>query len=458
MRIRDRPAAPVLETGRMTYVADLLATVSRRSRELIGWKPTEFQPRNAADILALARALLSRRGEASGTALARDILAGYAGLDAAGRLVVLTELATGFGADKAKLDAAITAYQADPTGAAALALHEAAEPRRQELIRRLNLAPGGTLALVRLRDDLLAHIGSTPELQLLDTDLVHLLSSWFNRGFLVVKRIDWSTPANILEKIIRYEAVHEIRDWDALRRRLEPEDRRCYAFFHPRLEDEPLIFVEVALTAEIPGAIGPLIADGGVAIAADDARVAVFYSISNCQTGLAGISFGSLLIKQVVEELKRELPKLTTFVTLSPVPGFAKWLAKERKSETGFLLDEERALLTALDEPDWRADGPRSQRIDRLLARAAARYFTAAKTTGNRPLDPVARFHLGNGARLERVNPGADLSASGLKQSHGVMVNYLYDLQRIEENHEAYAERREVVTSSAVKKLAAVAG
>jgi malonyl-CoA decarboxylase len=442
----------------MTYVADLLATVSRRSRELIGWKPAEFQPRTAADILTLARALLSRRGEASGAALARDILAGYAALDARGRLAVLSELATGFGADRAKLDSAIAAYQADPSGAAALALHEAAEPRRQELIRRLNLAPGGTLALVRLRDDLLAHVGSTPDLQLLDTDLVHLLSSWFNRGFLVVKRIDWSTPANILEKIIRYEAVHEIRDWDALRRRLEPEDRRCYAFFHPRLEDEPLIFVEVALTAEIPAAIDPLIADGGVALAADDARVAVFYSISNCQTGLAGISFGSLLIKQVVEELKRELPKLTTFVTLSPVPGFAKWLARERRSETGFLLDEERALLAALDEPDWRVDRTRAQRIDRVLARAAARYFTAAKTTGNRPLDPVARFHLGNGARLERVNPGADLSASGLKQSHGVMVNYLYDLQRIEENHEAYAERREVVTSSAVKKLAAAPG
>lgn len=439
----------------MTFVTDLLATVSRRSRELIGWKPAEFEPRTATDILALARALLSRRGEASGTALARDILSGYARLDMEGRLAVLRELATGFGADKARLDAAIAAYQADPTGAAALALHEAAEPRRQELIRRLNLAPGGTLALVRLRDDLLAQVGQSAELQLLDTDLVHLLSSWFNRGFLVVKRIDWSTPANILEKIIRYEAVHEIRDWDDLRRRLEPEDRRCYAFFHPRLEDEPLIFVEVALTAEIPAAIGPLIAEGGAPLAADDARVAVFYSISNCQTGLAGISFGSLLIKQVVEELKRELPKLTTFVTLSPVPGFAKWLARERRSETGFLLDEEKDLLAALDEPDWRADAVRAQKIDRLLGRAAARYFTTAKASGNRPLDPVARFHLGNGARLERINPGADLSVSGLTQSHGVMVNYLYDLTRIEENHEAYAERREVVTSAAVKKLAA---
>ncbi len=442
----------------MTFVTDLLSTVSRRSRELIGWKPAELEPRTPADVSALARTLLSRRGEASGTALARGILDAYRRLDDAGRLAVLRDFAEGFGADRDRLDAAIAAYQAEPSPAAAAALHVAAEPRRQELIRRLNLAPHGTLALVRLRDDLLARLPDHPDLKVLDDDLVHLLSSWFNRGFLVVKRIDWSTPANILEKIIRYEAVHEIRDWDDLRRRLEPEDRRCYAFFHPRLEDEPLIFVEVALTAEIPAAIGPLIAEGGTPLAADEARVAVFYSISNCQTGLAGISFGSLLIKQVVEELKRELPKLTTFVTLSPVPGFAKWLARERKTETGFLLDEERLLLAALDEPEWRADVARAQKVDRLLARCAARYFLTAKASGSRPLDPVARFHLGNGARLERINTGADLSDTGLAQSHGVMVNYLYDLSRIEENHEAYAERREVVASSAVRKLAEARG
>ncbi len=247
----------------MTFVTDLLSTVSRRSRELIGWKPAELEPRTPADVSALARTLLSRRGEASGTALARGILDAYRRLDTVGRLAVLRDFAEGFGADKDRLDAAIAAYQADPSPAAAAALHVAAEPRRQELIRRLNLAPQGTLALVRLRDDLLAALPAHPDLKVLDDDLVHLLSSWFNRGFLVVKRIDWSTPANILEKIIRYEAVHEIRDWDDLRRRLEPEDRRCYAFFHPRLEDEPLIFVEVALTAEIPAAIGPLIAEGG---------------------------------------------------------------------------------------------------------------------------------------------------------------------------------------------------
>lgn len=438
----------------MTIVADLLATVSRRSKALIGWGPDGVPARTAADVVALARTLLSRRGEASGTALARDILDSYSRLDKAGRLAVLQGFAEGFGADREKLDAAIAAYQADPNQATAAALHAGAEPSRQELIRRLNLAPRGTFSLVRLREDLLAHLPDHPDLKVLDADLVHLLSSWFNRGFLVVKRIDWSTPANILEKIIRYEAVHEIRDWDDLRRRLEPADRRCYAFFHPRLDDEPLIFVEVALTAEIPAAIGPLIAEGVTPLAVDEARVAVFYSISNCQAGLAGISFGSLLIKQVVEELKRDLPKLATFVTLSPVPGFSRWLAKERRRETGFLLDEERELLADIDAADWRADAASRQRLDKLLARCAARYFLNARTTGNRPVDPVARFHLGNGARLERINPGADLSEAGLRQSHGVMVNYLYDLQRIEENHEAYAERREVVASSSVRKLA----
>lgn len=437
----------------MTFVADLLANVSRRSRELIGWQPAARGPRRPGEIVALARTLLSQRGEASGVALGREILDGFHALDAEGRTAVLVEFAEAFGADRAKLDAAIGAYQADPGPATAAQLHDAAEPRRQELIRRLNLAPNGTQDLVRLREDVLDRLGTHAGLKLLDADLVHLFSSWFNRGFLVVKRIDWSTPANILEKIIRYEAVHAIRDWDELRRRLEPEDRRCYAFFHPQLDDEPLIFVEVALTADMPAAIAPLIAEGGTAMPADEARVAVFYSISNCQKGLSGISFGSFLIKQVVAELKRELPRLTTFVTLSPVPGLAAWLKKERRTETGFLLEDERTALAAVDEPDWRRDAARAQRVDKVLARAAARYFLTAKTTGNRPLDPVARFHLGNGARLERINPGADLSETGLRQSHGVMVNYLYDLARIEENHEAYAERREVVASGAVRKL-----
>jgi malonyl-CoA decarboxylase len=279
---------------------------------------------------------------------------------------------------------------------------------------------------------------------------VHLLSSWFNRGFLVLRRIDWSTPANILEQIIRYEAVHEIRDWDDLRRRIDPVDRRCYAFFHPAMPDAPLIFVEVALTEQIPGAIAPLLAVDRQPAAIERARTAVFYSISNTQRGLGGISFGNFLIKQVVEELRRELPKLDTFVTLSPVPGFMPWL---KQATDVPVSDEDRALLAHLDEPKWFENAELAAQLRGLLEPLAAYYFLKARTSKGRLIDSVARFHLGNGARLERINWLGDLSQKGLRESAGIMVNYLYRLEDIEKNHEAYANDGEVVASSAVKKL-----
>jgi len=257
----------------------------------------------------------------------------------------------------------------------------------------------------------------------------------------------------VLEKIIRYEAVHQIRDWDDLRRRIDPPDRRCYAFFHPALNDEPLIFVEVAFTGAIPSAIGPILAKSSDAIVPDRATTAVFYSISNCQRGLSGVSFGSFLIKQVVEEVSREFSRLSTFVTLSPVPGFASWLARERRSENPILTPEDLAQLAALDQPGWWQDGA-AERLEEPLLRAAATYFLSAKGRGGLPLDPVARFHLGNGARLEQLDFLADLSEKGLAQSHGLMVNYQYDLDDIEKNHEAFAENRTVVAASAIRKLA----
>ncbi len=330
------------------------------------------------------------------------------------------------------------------------ALHFASEPRRQELIRRLNRAPGGTGALVEMRADLLTLLNGHKDLAALDRDIVHLLASWFNRGFLVLRRIDWSTPANILEQIIRYEAVHEIRDWDDLRRRIDPIDRRCYAFFHPAMPDAPLIFVEVALTETIPGAIAPLLAVNRKPVPADRARTAVFYSISNTQRGLGGISFGNFLIKQVVEELRRELPKLDTFVTLSPVPGFMSWL-KDGKDLP--ISDEDRALLKHLDEPNWFDNAELAGELRALIEPLAAYYFLKARTAKGRLIDSVARFHLGNGARLERINWLGDLSPKGLRESAGIMVNYLYRLDDIEKNHEAYANDGEVVASSAVKKL-----
>jgi malonyl-CoA decarboxylase len=266
----------------------------------------------------------------------------------------------------------------------------------------------------------------------------------------VLRKIDWSTPAIVLEKIIRYEAVHEIRDWDDLRRRIDPVDRRCYGFFHPALVDEPLIFVEVALTEQIPGAIAPLLAEDRQPVPIERARTAVFYSISNCQRGLGGITFGNFLIKQVVEELRRDLPKLENFVTLSPVPGFMQWL---KEAEDLPLTEEDRKLFETLEQPGWVDDPQLAAPLRSALEPLAAYYFLKARTQKGRLIDSVARFHLGNGARLERINWLGDISPKALRESAGIMVNYLYRLDDIEKNHEAYANKGEVAASSAVKKL-----
>src|SRR6201987_1501973 len=332
------------------FFSDLLATISERGRSLLRRADPADGEQDSSNLVELCEALLSGRGEASGTAMARDLLDRYHKLDAAGRQSFFAALARDFGPGKEKVANAIAAWQAEPGDGNGGALHFASEPRRQELIRRLNRAPGGTGALVEMRADLLTLLNGHKDLAALDRDIVHLFGSWFNRGFLVLRRIDWSTPANILEQIIRYEAVHEIRDWDDLRRRIDPVDRRCYAFFHPALADAPLIFVEVALTETIPGAIAPLLAVKRQPVPTERARTAVFYSISNTQRGLGGISFGNFLIKQVVEELRRELPKLDTFVTLSPVPGFVSWLNQATDLP---LAEDERNILKQLDDPNW---------------------------------------------------------------------------------------------------------
>ena len=432
------------------FFSDLLASISERGRTLLGRGAPSDAQQDASELLELCEALLSGRGEASGTAIAREVLDRYRQLDEAGRLSFFETLARHYGPDRERLAQAIEIWRAQPSDEDASDLHFASEPRRQELIRRLNRAPGGTSALVALRADLLSLMNGHKDLAALDRDVVHLLSSWFNRGFLVLRRIDWQTPANILEQIIRYEAVHEIRDWDDLRRRIDPADRRCYAFFHPALIDEPLIFVEVALTEAIPGAIAPLLAEDRAPVPVERARTAVFYSISNTQRGLGGISFGSFLIKQVVEELRRELPKLENFVTLSPVPGFVQWI---KQASDVPVSDEERTLLENLEKPGWFEDAELTSQLRAVLEPLAAHYFLKARTPKGRLIDSVARFHLGNGARLERIDWLGDLSPKGLRESAGIMVNYLYRLEDIEKNHEAYANEGEVVASSAVKKL-----
>src|ERR1700712_2438072 len=432
------------------FFSGLLASISERGRTLLRRTGQTDARQDATDLIEMCEALLSGAGEASGTAIAREVLDRYHDLDEAGRISFFETLARSYGPDQEKLQRAIEAWHASPTGDGASDLHFASEPRRQELFRRLNRAPGGTRELVALRADLVEVKGRHTDLAALARDVVHLLSSWFNRGFLVLRKIAWSTPAIVLEKIIRYEAVHEIRDWDDLRRRIDPVDRRCYGFFPPALVDEPLIFVEVALTEEIPGAIAPLLAADRQLVPIERARTAVFYSISNCQRGLGGITFGNFLIKQVVEELRRDLPKLENFVTLSPVPGFMQWL---KDADDLPLTEEDRRLFETLEQPGWVDDPQLASQLRSALEPLAAYYFLKARTRQGRLIDPVARFHLGNGARLERIGwLGAHLPTH-LAQSAGIMVNYLYRLDDIEKNHEAYANDGEVVASSAVKRL-----
>jgi malonyl-CoA decarboxylase len=437
-----------------SFFSEMLQSIADRSRALIKRERREPAHERSAGIVDLCEELLSGRGEASGVALAQEILASYAELTTGPRIAFFEALATTFGHDRAAIDGAIAAWRASPSAENASELHQSSEPRRLELFRRLNLAPGGTAALVRMREQLLDAMDHRDDLAVIDDDFVHLFSSWFNRGFLVLRRIDWSTSAAILEKIIRYEAVHEITDWDDLRRRIDPPDRRCYAFFHPALVDEPLIFVEVALMREIPGAIAPILSDKREPVEPQRATAAVFYSITNCQRGLAGVTFGAFLIKQVVEEVSREVSRVATFVTLSPAPNFAEWLKRERANPVSFALDDDdREALAALDGAEWWRSPQTAEKVREPLIRAAAWYYLRARNGRGLPVDAVARFHLGNGARLERLDWLADTSERALKQSYGLMVNYLYDLDYIERNHEAYAQQRAVVASSAVTRL-----
>ena len=428
----------------------------------------------------LTQSLLSERGEASGAAISKALLLALKTLDAPERLQYYLFLAQNFSPDEAALSKAAEHYLKTRSQEDAAILAQVSEPPRQEVLRRMNMAQGGTALLVGLRRDLQAMIKSQPVLKLLDADLRHLFSSWFNRGFLELRRIDWQTSAAVLEKLIAYEAVHEIQGWDDLRRRLAP-DRRCFGFFHPALPDEPLIFVEVALVSGLANSVQSLLerdTDEAKQITnASKADSAIFYSISNCQDGLRGISFGNFLIKQVVDELQGELPGIKHFATLSPVPGFRAWLT-QRLAEKGLpeivlSVDERQALLEAasmppeaahaqddivsalqalLSQDSW-AKMPRSREVLRpALLQLAAVYLTQAAALKFR-IDPVARFHLGNGARLERINWMANANKAGLKESYGIMVNYLYDPATIEENHEVFVRDQRVVHGKSVAAL-----
>lgn len=436
----------------MSFLQGLLSNISVRTRRHLG--AADDDEGSAVHLHGLTRAcqtLMQRGGEASQIFTAQQALNHYRQLEPEEQRAFFALLANDYAAEPEAIHAAYAAYCEQPDNAALERLFNACEPRRQDLLRRLNLCPGGTFELVKMRADLLKQLRHAPELAALDGDFAHLFNSWFNRGFLVLESIDWNTPAAVLEKLIRYEAVHAIGDWHDLRRRLDPDDRRCYAFFHPATGDEPLIFVEVALCNGIPGNVQRIL-EHGEELPLDEADTAVFYSISNCQAGLKGVSFGNFLIKQVVQELSRELPQIKNFVTLSPVPGFADWLMEQRERETLALPDE---LKSALDANSLDTLAPAEHKA---FMRLAAYYLVEAKHRSGQPLNPVARFHLGNGASLHRLNAQADTSSKGVKQSHGLMVNYLYQLDRIEQNHEAYSADHSVVCANDIHRLAAQAG
>jgi malonyl-CoA decarboxylase len=406
------------------------------------------------ELVSLCGALLGERGEVSGAALARQALAAYLALDERGREEFFDALAQEFAPSPEAVGKAADAYRYDPTPQNLIHLQEVIDTARQELFRRLNMAPGGTQALVEMRRQLLRGLKKHPAWQAIDADLLHLFRSWFNRGFLRLERIDWRTSAMVLEKLIRYEAVHAVQGWHDLRRRLAA-DRRCFGFFHPQLPDEPLIFIEVALTRGLSAQVQPLLDVDSQVAAPEQADCAIFYSITNCQEGLRGTSFGNLLIKQVAEDLKREFPHLDTFATLSPIPGFRRWLAQTEtrvQLSMGPNAEERLALLAAIERPGWHA-GAVPEELQKLLMRLCAWYLLHAKQ-GAEPLDPVSRFHLGNGAALERLNWLGDTSESGMARSAGLMVNYIYRLGDVERNHERFFSEHAVVASRSIEKLA----
>ena len=438
-------AQPPIEGQRqsVTGLAGLLGSVISAGKGILSRRRQAAAEAPSGDLLAKCQELLHHRGEASGLALACEVISDYQALDAANRNLFFEALGDAFDADPEGIIAAANAYKTNRSNEQLTALGKAIEAPRVKLFRRMNMAPDATSVLVKMRGALLQLLADRPELKRVDTDLKHQFVSWFNRGFLELRVIDWNSPAAVLERIIQYESVHAIQGWEDLRSRLR-ENRMCFAFFHPAMPDDPLVFVEVALTSGIPTAIAPLIDKTAEPANQKDLDTVVFYSISNCHPGLAGVSFGNFLIKQVVEEVGKRYPKAKRYVTLSPVPGFCKWLAAEHNSPD-LDIHELRSLAkvhgTNTTDPRWEA-----------ALELCARYLVKERSQ-DLALDPVARFHLGNGASLHAIHWAADLSDKGLQQSVGMMVNYLYDLDSIEENHDAYFDQSEVAISRAVARL-----
>jgi malonyl-CoA decarboxylase len=437
---------------------------------LSGRAATPLRPDLPRDDAAKLRRLMlewleGRGGEVSARARAAELGYLYQGLSRKGRRRYLKLLGEALDLDREALASAARSFLESPANGYR-ELREAATPPRVRFLKMLNALPSGFKFLVDLRADLLSFLGEEPGLAELDYDLQMLFDYWFDVNLLTFEEISWNSRASLLEKLIAYEAVHEIHSWTDLKNRLDA-DRRCYAFFHPKMPNEPLIFVEVALTEGMPGSIHDLLDEAAPLQEPERATTAVFYSISNTQKGLRGINFGNFLLKRVIDDLSRHLPRLKTFVTLSPIPGFRRWLLQtlEAQGEASLLeagelakleaaMPEERSsgLRALLEAPDWHRDEALAEALKEPLLRLGAWYLLHARQEDGKPLDPVARFHVFNGARVERLNWLADLSPQGVERSFGMMVNYLYQQSEIESNHELSYEGK-VAASPALRKL-----
>ena len=417
----------------MNFFQNMISSIMKNGLSLTGFRSHNFGELHK-DINKAADSVMSSSGEVSSIVFAEHLLHLINDQTDEELLVFLNYLLTEYDIDTESLLENVQAYQSERNQDNLTLISSSSEPKWIELFRRLNAAPAGTHKLIKLREKIkyLLTEGNS-ELESLDKGLLRLFKYWFNPSFLVLEKIDWSTPANVLEKIIEYEAVHEINSWDDLRARLAPSDRQCFAFFHPLIPEDPLIFVEVALTNKIPETIAEVIRIERDEIENDQINTAVFYSISNCQNGLSGISFGNFLIKKVAHKLRQEIDGLDNFLTLSPLPGLMRWL------ENNAPLAYERCKNKTIEDND--------------LIQKTIKYLTESNRNDGLPNDPVARFHLGNGAILKQININGDLSNKGLNQSNGIMVNYLYDLDTVERNHELFVQTKEVLLSNELKSF-----
>ena len=432
----------------MFNLKEIISSIADAGKELFIKK--DFKKNDLESIINLCDDLISNKGAAFGITVARDITELYQTLSIENRLLFFKKINEKYKPSFTRVNEAIDAYKTSQNEKTLSDLFKVSEGKRRELFRRMNMAPNGTSSVVALREDLLKTLEDHKDLRALDDDLRHLFRAWFNPGFLKLEKITWDTKAAVLEKIIKYERVHQMKDMNELKRRLG-EDRRFFSYFHPALEDEPIIFVQVALTKGLGKSIQELMKPSIGDQKKND--TATFYSISNCQEGLSRVTLGNFLIKRVVYEIQEELPNIKNFGTLSPIPGFADWFSYLKDSKIKSILanlsDQD---LSFLKSQDLKIGDGRIIANKEAIIKLVSHYIINEKNEKGLPINDVSRFHLGNGAIVDDIIINANISEVGFKRSYGIMVNYLYELKNIEKNHEDYVNNKKVILSDKLKK------